>query len=233
MGKQIKGLLYFFITDIRHSVTIFYTILMSILVVILTIAYLLIGVEDGRMTFSLTAPMYIYCAILGFLTVKEFVPFSIKMGATRRNMFISLAISFLGLSVVMAVVGSTLQQFVVFINTKLGIDTFSFIHIAYFTNDTWLSRIIIDISIMFFFLSVMFVIGLLFYKYGLAGGGSALGVIVVILLLGLGQGWLPDLLVETFRNIDNLFYIKLLGVGVVIYAISMILLKRISVVKVK
>src|SRR5699024_5911205 len=87
MGRQIKGLLYFFIADVRYSLTIFWTILMGILVVSLIVAYFLTNVKNGMMSFTLTAPMYVYCAILGFLTVKESVPFSIKMGATRKNIF--------------------------------------------------------------------------------------------------------------------------------------------------
>src|SRR5690625_1819543 len=76
MGRQIKGLLYFYFADTRHSLTVFWTILLSILVVTLTITLFLNKIEDVFLTLSLTGPMYIYCGILGFLTVKEFIPFS-------------------------------------------------------------------------------------------------------------------------------------------------------------
>lgn len=94
MGRQIKGLLYFFMADVRYSLAIFWTILMGILMVSLIAAYVLVDIKNGFMTFSLTAPMYVYCSILGFLTVKEAVPFSLKMGATRKNLFVSLGIFF-------------------------------------------------------------------------------------------------------------------------------------------
>jgi len=66
MGRQIKGLLYFYCADIRHSLTIFWTILMNVLVVTLTIAYFMKDIENGFMTMSLTGPIYIFCAILDF-----------------------------------------------------------------------------------------------------------------------------------------------------------------------
>src|SRR5699024_2042938 len=107
--RQMKGLLYFYFADIRHSLKVFWTILMCIVMVTLTITYFLSNIEGGFMTLSITGPMYIYCGILGFLVVKEFIPFSIKRGATRKNIYFSLAIFFLGLSLAKSVVGSMLQ----------------------------------------------------------------------------------------------------------------------------
>lgn len=233
MGRQIKGLLYFFIADVRYSLAIFWTILMGILVVSLTVAYFLINVENGFMTLSLTGPMYVYCAILGFLMVKDSVPFSIGVGATRKNLFISLGIFFLGLSITKAIAASIIQVIVNYVNPKIGIDTFQFLHLAYFTNDTWLTRILIDTSMMFFFFSLMFVIGLLFYKYGLAGGGSAVGLVCILLIVGVAQGWLIDFFIHIFKSIDLMFFGQLLAVGCVIYILSILLLKRITIVKVK
>src|SRR5690625_3624736 len=233
MGRQMKGLLYFYFADIRHSLTVFWTILMRIVVVTLTISYFLSNVEGGFMTLSITGPMYIYCGISGLLVVKEFIPFSIKRGATRKNIFFSLVLFFLGLSIVKSVVGSFLQVVVEYINMKIGIENFKFLHLAYFTNDTWFTRILIDTSIMFFAFSIMFGIGLLFYRYGLVGGGIFIGLLIIIALTGAFQGWLFDFFINIFKNLDNIFYLQLFGVGIVIYSFTIFMLKRITVLKVR
>ncbi|MEC5424152.1 hypothetical protein QGM71_11675 [Virgibacillus sp. C22-A2] len=233
MGRQIQGLLYFFINDIRYSLIIFWTILLSVLIVSLAFAYFLITVENGVMAFSLTGPIYIYCAIFGFLTVKEAVPFSLKMGATRKNLFISLGIFFLALSFAKAVVGSILQEIIEGFAVGVGISTFSFLHLAYFTTDTWYTRILIDTSIIFFFLAFMFMIGLLFYKYGIAGGGIVLGILVIALLVGIAKGWVFDFFTKLLVTFNLGFFFQLLAVGILIYAVSYVFLKRITVVKVK
>lgn len=233
MGRQMKGLLYFYFADVRYSLTIFWMILMSIVVVTLTITYFLNNIEGGFMTLSITGPMYVYCGILGFLTVKESIPFSIKRGATRKNIFFSLVIFFLSLSLVKSVIGSTLQVIVEFLNTKIRIENFHFIHLAYFTNDTWFHRILIDISIMFFAFSLMFAIGLLFYRYGLVGGGIFVGLLIITALTGAFQGWLIDFFTNIFKTFNNTFYLQLFGIGVVIYALSMLLLRRITIIKVR
>ncbi|WP_164670016.1 hypothetical protein [Virgibacillus doumboii] len=233
MGRQIKGLLYFYASDYRHSLTIFWTILMAIIVVSVGFTYFLSGVNDGDAFFrlSLTGPMYVYCAIIGFIAVKDSVPFTIKMGATRKNLFVSMGIFFLVLSFAMAVAGAILQELVMALMNATGIDMFSFLHPAYFLENTWYTRIIIDTSIMFFFTAAMFVIGLLFYKYGLVGGGSFLGAVLVVLLLGVAQGWLTDFVIDLVSGIDIGFFYQLLGIAVVIYGITFIFLRRITTVK--
>lgn len=236
MSKQIKGLLYFYGSDQRYSLIIFWTILTAILLVSLAITYFLASLdnEDTLFTFSLTGPMYVYCAIWGFMTVKESVPFLIKMSATRKNIFVGTGIFFLALSFGMALAATILQELIMALMNATGIDLFVFLHPAYFLDDnTWYTRILIDTSIMFFFMAVLFIIGLLFYKYGLAGGGSFLGVVLLIILLGIAQGWIIDFFVDVFTGIDLVFFYQLLGIGVVIYGISFLFLRRITTVKVK
>src|SRR5690625_3591943 len=231
MGRQIKGLLYFNFTDARYSMTIFWTILMGILVISLIATYLIRNIEGGFMTFSLTGPMYVYCAILGFLTVKESIPFSLKRGATRKNIFISLGTLFLGISIAMTTVGSTLQVIVNLFTEQIGIDVFSFQHVAYFTSDTWINRIFIDLTIMFFLFSFMFALSLLFYRYGLLVGSAFIGLFFILILTGFAQGWLTEFLVAQFQTLDQTFYIQLFAIGIIIYGLSFFLLRRITVFK--
>lgn len=204
---------------------------MGILVVSLTIAYILKNVEGGFMTFTLTGPMYVYCAILGFLTVKESIPFSLKRGATRKNIFISLGTFFLGISIAMTTVGSTLQVMVNLFTKQIGVDNFMFLHVAYFTNDTWINRVFIDLTIMWFLFSFMFLLGLLFYRYGLLVVGAFMGFLLVIVLTGFAKGWLTDFLVTQFQTLNQMFYMQLLASGIIIYGLSFFLLRKITVFK--
>lgn len=236
MGRQIKGLLYFFGTNTRRSLTIFWTILLTIVAISLGFIYVQAGVDndEGMFRLSLTAPMYVYCAILGFVTVKEFVPFSIKMGATRKNLFVGAGIFYFVLSFLMAVVGSILQELVKALIRATGIEWFAFLHPAQFLVDnTWYTRIFMDTAIMFFLFAVMFVLGLLFYRYGFAGAGSVMGALVVVMLLGIAQGWVIDFVVDVFADIDLGFFYQLFGIGILFYAISFLFLRRITTVIVK
>ena len=233
MGRQIRGLLYFFITHQRYSLMIFWTILLSILVVSLSFSYFLLDVEDGAFYFGFAFAVYFYCAILGFMTVKESIPFSLKMGATRKNMFISIGLFFLSIAFAKAVVASTLQEITLLFTEATNLHTFSFLHLASFLQDTWLNRVIIDTAIMFFLSAIMFIIGLLFYKYGLAGGGTVAGAFIVLLLLGIAQGWIIDFFIDLFSDIELTFFFQILGVGIMIYCISFLFIRRVTTVNTK
>lgn len=235
MGKQIKGLLYFYISDLRYSFIIFWTILLAILFVTEIITYFLMNVDDAFMTFTLTAPMYVYCFILGFLVVKEAIPFSLKRGATRKNIFISVGIFFLGIALVKSVIAHLLAVIITFANGQMGIGSgkFMLLHLAQFLDDTWYNRFMIDVSIMFFGMTLMFLIGLLFYRYGLAGGGSVVAVLIILVLTGLAQGSLINFFVSMAKSFDMMVFLKLFGISVIIYGISMIFLRRITIEKTK
>ncbi|WP_010651452.1 hypothetical protein [Oceanobacillus massiliensis] len=233
MGRQIKGLLYFYITDIQRSLKIFWSILLGILILSLAIGYFLLRFDEGGFFFGLSFPVYVYCAILGFITVKESIPFSLKMGAVRKNLFISIGILFLGIAIVKAVIASTLQTITLIFADIAGIHTFQFIHLAQFITDNWLNRVLIDTAIMFFLLSFMFIIGLLFYKSGMLGAGIVIGLLTVGLLLGIAQGWLIDFIINLFKGLDMAFIAQIFGVGLVVYGISFLLLRKVTTVNVK
>src|SRR5690625_4111229 len=109
----MKGLLYFYITENRFSLIIFWTVLIGTLVVSMFIDYFIFNnLSDGFMAFTLPMPLYVYCGILGFLTVKQNIPFSIKMGSTRKNIFISLGIFFLGFSFAMSFLVNSIQSLI-------------------------------------------------------------------------------------------------------------------------
>ncbi|MBR3118513.1 hypothetical protein [Oceanobacillus profundus] len=232
MGRQINGLLYFFITDIRYSLMIFWTILLGILGVSLTISYFLLGVEDGSLYFMFQF-IYVYCGILGFITVRESIPFALKMGATRKNLFISLGLFFAAIALMKAVIANTLHTIILYFTDVTNLHTFGFMHVAQLMEDTWVNRVIIDMSVMFLFLTVMFLTGLIFYRYGLLGGGIVVGIEVIILFVGIAQGWLIDFFTDLFSDLKLTLFLQIFGIGIVIYLISFLLIRRVTTVSTK
>lgn len=171
--------------------------------------------------------------ILGFLTVKQSIPFSLKLGATRKNIFISLGLFFLGLSIAKAIFASIIQSLTLKFTEITSIHTFEFIHPASLLEDTWLNRVIIDSSILFFLSVFMFIISLLFYKYGLAGGGSVTGIMVIALLVGIAKGWIFDFFINLFSDINLLFFFQLFAISLLLFCLSFLLLRKITTVNVK
>lgn len=104
-------------------------------------------------------------------------------------------------------------------------------HPAQLLNDSWITRVIVDVSIMVLLLAIMFLLGLLFYKYGLLGGGSAVGVLVIVFLVGMEQGWIGDFFVDLYRSLSITSFYQVLLFGLVLYCITWTMLRRITSVK--
>lgn len=234
MSRQIKGLLYFYVTDSRYSFMIFWSILLMIMILFLGIAYFMLNVEGGLFTFGFPFATYINVAIIGFITVKERIPFALKMGAVRKNIYIATGIFFLGYALFIALLSSTIQSLMVWIIDITNLHTFMFLHPAQLLgSDIWITRVMIDTAVMFLLAVFMYVIGLLFYRGGILAGGILVGILGGALLFGIAQGIIIESLIKLYHTIDLMFFAQILGVGVVLYVLTYFLIRTITTVKVR
>src|SRR5690625_7651895 len=101
-----------------------------------------------------------------------------------------------------------------------GVYNFIFLYVSYFTYDIWIYLVFIDLTIMWFLFPFMFLLGLLFYRYGLLVVGAFMGFLLGIVLTGFAKGWLTDFLVTQFQTLNQMFYMHLLASGIIIYGLS-------------
>ncbi|WP_217589693.1 hypothetical protein [Lentibacillus saliphilus] len=230
--RQIKGIMYFFITGARYNFTIFWAILLSTMFVSLLIAYFVGEMShDMTMVFAVSAAVYIYCSIMGYSTVKEAIPHLLKLGATRKNLFIGLGASFLCLAFLKAVLTSGVHVVVTWLTDMFQIDGYQLIHPAELIGNTLINRIVIDTAVMFFILASMFVLGLLFYKFGLLGGGIVISALVITFLVGLAAGTIPDIAIKLYETRALMQFVWLFLIGFGLYAVSWSMLRHITIVK--
>jgi len=231
MPRQISAMLYFLTTEYKRSLVIFWSILFSTIVLSLMLSYFLNGNKDIKMVFLLSGPVYLFCAIHAFISVKQTIPFSIKMGASRKNIFISIGLFFIGLALVQTIIVNLFAEVLRFIVQTMDISTFLIIHPAQLLDNSLANRLVIDFALMLFLLSVMFVFGILFYRYGLIGGGSLGAVMAVSFIFAVAKGWMGQWISFFFESINvGLFYwIMLIALGV--YLVAWFFVRRITVVR--
>lgn len=238
MQRQLQGILYYLATDIRYAFTIFWMIIGSFLLLSLMIN-LIIGNENSVVHFTFSFPIYIFSAAAGFITVKNTIPYLVKMGATRKVIYISTVIFFIGLALVNSLIANGLDFLIKQIlksDVSSGIfliegeKTIQFNHIAdILGGNNYLYQIIVDTSISFFFLTVLFIIGLVFYRFGLIGGFSFVGIVIFSIIFGLANGWIIDFLLHISTDFSIVFFYQLAFVGFVIYLFSYLLLRRLTI----
>src|SRR5690625_2318173 len=154
MANQLKGTLYYLYTNTKLTLTIFWTIILSILALSLITSYFM---SEGTFNFQLSFSVYVFCAIIGSWTVKNAIPYIIKLGSSRTNLYISLGIYFIGFSLVNSIIANTINKIV---DVVFGLDriagvvevtassesgSFRIFHIGQFlSNDSWFTYVFID-----------------------------------------------------------------------------------------
>lgn len=229
MSRQIKGLLYFFTVHIRRPFFIFWGLVLGFLVLNFIIASLFITGTNGEMVMSLSFAVYIYSAFFSFHLVKQAIPFVLKMGATRKNLFFGLSMFLIGLAVLQAIIANVIQSLCNLIVEQFSIDGVGFMSFAKLLDNRWITGFTIDATIIFFIMSVMIMLGLLFYKYGLTGGGGIIALVLIIVIFGFAEGFLKDFVMNIFQSFNLVFFFELAGIGVLLYLLSWIFIRRITI----
>lgn len=238
MKRQLQGILYYLSTEVRYPLSVFWMILGGFLVLSILL-YVFLGGGHTIISFNLSLPIYIFAGTIGYISVKGTIPYLLKLGATRKHLFIGLVIYFFGLSLFNAIVANIFHSVTTMIigpNNIAGLvitdgeETFHLHHLAnILTNDNWISRIVIDTSASFFLITVFFIVGLIFYRYKLIGGFSFVAVLVFLFFYGISNGWLIDFILYIFTDFSIVFFYQLFFVGLVIYLLSFLLTRRFTI----
>ncbi len=238
MIQDIKGVFHFLMVNIRHPFIIFWMIVIAFYIISLTLTFIL-GAEG--VLFQASFPIYIFCAVVGLWLVKNTVPYLIKLGVTRKLIFLSYGLFFILLAIVQSVLANFLMRFTtltgktaigghVFFESGSTDASFAFYHLSQFLpKDIFLTQVIVDVIVCFAGLSLTFLIGLIFYRYGLVGGFSFLATLFLLFIGSIAKGYFVDLVKYIVNNYTLTIYFALFGCSVVIYAISYFFLRRLTI----
>lgn len=235
MPNQLKGSLLYLLADVRRLLIIFWSLLMGLLIVSLILN--IVFYKEGVITFQLSIPLYFLSAVLGQMIVKNTIPYLVKMGSTRMNIFKTIGAHFFIVALFNAILASTVYSLTTFLfgnNTDFftiygGGETISFNHLAEFFVNNWGTRILIDLSIMFFLFVCGFIIGLIFYRFGLAVGIGFIAIAIFTFIIGMVQEWLLKFFILIFSDMTLTFFVQLLFVGLMFYLVSFIILRRLPI----
>ncbi|MGP1910318.1 hypothetical protein ACTSEZ_19335 [Metabacillus sp. JX24] len=180
MIRQCRGILLFEVLDIRNSLVIFW----SILVASMALSFGIQFSTGGNLTVSSGMAVYIFSSIAGFLTVKETYPTSIKMGATRRNYYVTTSLFLLMLALFMAA-SHTVMIIVLEALEGFGPGEFKLYYLSMVLESDlpYLTNFYVDTAVCFFLQAMFFILGSIFYRFGLLGGYAAIGLAAVLLFI--------------------------------------------------
>lgn len=236
--REMKSILYFLTVNIRFTFIVFWTILTSIygLAILFNVF-----MEMDDVLFQPYIPIYIFSMVIGMWTVKNALPYLLKMGITRKMMYGTIWLYF----ILFAIVNTLLAHVFTVISNLLGKHqtgglftfsiyngdeaevTFDFNHIAQFmVNDSWMNQIIVDVIICFVALTFMFIVGLVFHQYGLIGGFSFIGLLFASLMIIIATDRITDIIVYIYNHYTMRLYYQIWLGSAIVYLLSYLILRR-------
>ncbi|MFA9458701.1 hypothetical protein ACERJO_18305 [Halalkalibacter sp. AB-rgal2] len=196
MYRDIRANTYFLYNDFRFSLVVFWSIFTAS--VLLLFALSLSFSLETTIIISPSMAIFFFCGFSGYLTVKDSFPFMIKMGSTRSSFVVSVMLFNLILSLFMATVSLIMTEVISLFNRLTQNDHFQLYTTIQLTtlNETWIYTLLLDFFVCFFLLTAFLLIGSLFYRFGLIGGGSVLAIVLIINLIANIRHWLMGLFLE-------------------------------------
>ena len=128
MTNELSAGLYYMYAYTKRVLSVFWIIILSIL----TLSFLINMTTKGFVQTEMAFPVYIFSSIYGFTIVKSVFPYFIKMGITRKTMFLLTGMCFFLISLfntlALALIYKLTNVFYNFLNitgVNNGIMTFS------------------------------------------------------------------------------------------------------------
>lgn len=236
MLDELKGVLYYLTVNLRGSFIIFWSILLSMLVVIITISKFV----TVSTYFFMSFPIYFFAMAAGYMIVKGAIPYLIQMSAVRKTIFTGVAIYFVCLALMNAIIANTVLQGINYLtgNEITNVITYKsanngsviwFNHIADFIGNTWFSRIVVDAAVMIVICVVAFILGLIYYRFGIIGLCSTIGAFAIFIIFSVTRESFLEKMKVMYENFNIHYFYSLIGFGMVLYLLSFVLFRKITI----
>jgi len=229
MGNQMKGLLYYFTTQAKRSLYIFWSILgISLLASFIISVVSLQSSDETTFFFMLSFAVYVFSAFYGFISIRYELPFSIKMGATRKHFWFSRFIFFIGLTICQIIIVQLVTGISKIFREMFNLEpqAFQLAHPALLLDNTFFQQIVIDATLIFSILVISQLLGMFYYKYGLIGIASLAAVVLVFLLFAFAKGWSFEAFIYLQEHFSLTIFAYISLVGILCYLLSWLLIRR-------
>ena len=226
----VKGSFYVFYQSYKKQNIIFWTILLSI--VLFSFFLLLTLVKDTFMALVVSIPVYVFFVVMGSKWLTSTFSYFIRFGMSRLQYVGMTGLFFIAWSLVTALISAILHQGIFFFKGELAIEEFMIFHPAYFFDSTlaFSTVFLFDFVILLFCLTSGLLMNYLFFRFGLVGGYSFIGIMAFIPLLAIALKWYEPV----FRFVGDQSFWSICGVialiSIALYGVIAFSIKKLSAI---
>ncbi|QQK79065.1 hypothetical protein HUG20_03540 [Salicibibacter cibi] len=222
--NPVKGNLLIFYYDLRQSFLIFWSILGFLLLVTF---FINMNWPEGDFFFFINFPVYIYLAITAFISLKNYYPFSMGMGSTRRNFQRSMISGFIALAALSALTLNIAMRISERLSDAWGLNIgFTSLGQIDTVPNQFISVFWLDFTICLFLMAITYAIACLHYRYGHLITYLSIAVIIMILIIP-GVNDLLNQLIEGFWQDNALWYFSsLILIACVFFGAAALIMRK-------
>ncbi|WP_155590357.1 hypothetical protein [Lysinibacillus cavernae] len=227
--NTIKGSFYILFQSYKKQNIIFWSILFSIVL----LSFFLDTFFGQYISFAITIsiPVYIFYSLMAAKLLNRTLPYFLKLGVSRQQYLLNVGLFFISASLVGALIIASAHKIIVYISNLLNVKDIIIIHPILFFNNahSFLQTVAMDTVLLLFCLSSGLLLNVVFYRLGILGGYSFIGLLVLIPIIMVIFQWYSPLF-NLFAN-SSIFAILgcILVFSVLLYLVITAFLRKISV----
>lgn len=215
--NTFKGSLYIFFQSYKKQNLIFWIILLSI--VLFSIFIDSTFGENVKLFLTVSIPVYIFFSIMSSKLLNKTMPYFLKLGLSRNQYALHVGLFFIAWSFIGALFIACIHKGILFFNTFTLHDLIIF-HPVYFIEPSlpFFSTLAFDFALLLFSLATGLFINVIFYRLGVIGGYSLIGLLTLIPIVTITFKWYEQL----FQFLSDVTFISLcssiLFISIIVYA---------------
>lgn len=227
MMKKLAGTFYFISQVLKRKMIVFWLVLSGIFALSLFLSYVL---KDNPMFLSITGAVYIFYGIMASKLIKETLSVLLRFGVSRLQYILLIGTYFVIVSAVVALILNIYQFVMGNAIEGLGLTKFTLLHPAtiFGVGDSEFMIFAIDFIAVLFCMIFGLFISLVFHRFGLIGGYSLVGILILSPIILTVTELYKDIVPIIFNHEGFYVYTELLLVCLGIYLINILLMKNIS-----
>ncbi|WP_341302027.1 hypothetical protein MHB44_06415 [Lysinibacillus sp. FSL H8-0500] len=191
--STVKGSFYVLFQSYKKHNIIFWSILFSIIL----LSFFLDAFFGQYVSFAMTIsiPVYIFYSSMAAKFLTKTLPYFLKLGLSRQQYMLNIGLFFISWSLMGAFVIACVHQIVVYVSSLYSIKDIIIIHPTLFfdVSPSFLQMMALDTVLLLFCLSSGLLLNVVFYRLGIVGGYSFLGLLALIPIVMIIFDWYSPL----------------------------------------
>ncbi|MEX3744352.1 hypothetical protein [Lysinibacillus xylanilyticus] len=221
--NTVKGSFYVLFQSYKKQIMTFWCILFSIV-----LFSLFLDNFFGEKTFiaiSVSIPVYIFYGIMAAKLLNKTLPYFLKLGLSRLQYMFNVGLFFISWSLIGAFIIACTQKIIPY-----GSNLFIIHPILLIDNSpSFLQTMALDTVLLLFFLTSGLLLNVVFYRLGILGGYSFIGLLCLIPILTIIFKWYSSL-IDLLSNLSTFTLLSsLLIFSAFLYSIITMAIRNVSV----